>query len=54
MSEKCGNGQANRKNPGKANTEEAELLRKQKISQTMKANPKAGGLRSNSGRGRKG
>ena len=42
-----------RKFPGKANSEEAEQLRRQKISETMKKNPKAGGLRVGSGRGKK-
>lgn len=39
------------KSTGKANSKEAEELRKQKISSTMKSNPKAGGLRVGSGRG---
>ena len=39
---------------GRANTEEKELLRKQRISNAMKNNPKAGGIRINSGRGKKG
>lgn len=39
---------------GKAKTLEGEELRKQKISQTMQANPDAGGLRVGSGRGKKG
>jgi hypothetical protein len=39
---------------GKASTPIKEAERKQKISETMKANPKAGGLRSRSGRGKKG
>lgn len=38
---------------GKASTEEKEILRRQKISETMKKNPKAGGLRKGSGRGKK-
>lgn len=38
---------------GKASTEERELLRRQKISETMKKNPKSGGLREGSGRGKK-
>lgn len=40
-----------RKNPGKADTEGKERIRKNKISTTMKLNPKAGGLREGSGRG---
>lgn len=43
-----------RKFPGKANDEEAEKNRKQKISNTMKNNHKSGGYRINSGRGKKG
>lgn len=39
---------------GQANTEEAEIIRRKRISNTMKNNPKAGGLREGSGRGRKG
>lgn len=35
-------------------TPEAELLRKKKISETMKANGKSGGLRKGSGRGKQG
>lgn len=38
---------------GKASTEERERLRRQKISETMKKNPKAGGLREGSGFGKK-
>lgn len=49
-----GTHQENRKNPGKANTIEGEILRRQKISQTMKLNKNAGGLRKNSGIGKKG
>lgn len=43
-----------RKFPGKANDEETEKNRKQKISNTMKSNHKSGGYRINSGRGKKG
>lgn len=39
---------------GKASTEQKELERRSKISNTMKKNPKAGGLRKGSGRGKKG
>jgi hypothetical protein len=39
---------------GKAKTPEIELLRKQKISETMKKNPNSGGVRKGSGRGNKG
>lgn len=39
---------------GKASTPIKEAERKEKISETMKKNPKAGGLRSRSGRGKKG
>ena len=49
-----GKHQSNRKNPGKANTDEGESLRRQKISTTMKRNKNAGGLRQGSGRGKKG
>ena len=38
---------------GTASTPERELERRRKISETMKKNPKAGGLREGSGRGRK-
>lgn len=38
---------------GKASTLEKEVLRRQKISETMKKNPKSGGLRKGSGRGKK-
>lgn len=40
-------------NTGKASTPEKEALRRQRISETMKKNPKAGGLRKGSGRGKK-
>lgn len=40
-------------NNGIASTPEKEALRRQKISETMKKNPKAGGLRKGSGRGKK-
>jgi hypothetical protein len=43
-----------RKFPGKANDKDSEEKRKQKISNTMKNNPKSGGYRMNSGRGKKG
>lgn len=43
-----------REHSGKANTPEKEELRKLHISETMKFNPKAGGLRQGSGRGKKG
>ena len=39
---------------GRAKTKEKEELRRNKISITMKNNPKAGGLRQGSGRGHKG
>lgn len=39
---------------GIASTPEKELLRKEKISKSMKKNPNAGGYRENSGRGKKG
>lgn len=42
------------KSKGIASTPEKEIERKRKISETMKTNPKAGGLRSRSGRGKKG
>lgn len=42
------------KTTGKAKTDEAERIRRGKISETMKLNPKAGGLRARSGRGKKG
>lgn len=38
---------------GKASSKEKEALRRQRISETMKKNPKAGGLRKGSGRGKK-
>lgn len=41
------------KSTGKAKTVEAELLRRSRISATMKKNPNAGGLREGSGRGKK-
>ena len=40
--------------PGKAGSPEAEQERRRKISETMKKNPLAGGLREGSGRGKKG
>lgn len=40
--------------PGYASTPEKEVLRRQHISETMKKNPKAGGKRHGSGRGKKG
>jgi len=43
-----------RKDIGKALTEEKELERKKKISESMKKNPLSGGLRKGSGRGKKG
>ena len=43
-----------RDNPGRANSIEAEQERRRKISETMKKNPLAGGLREGSGRGKKG
>jgi hypothetical protein len=42
------------KSKGVANTPEKEIIRKIRISQTMKNNQKAGGLRKGSGRGKKG
>jgi len=42
------------KSSGKALTPEDELIRKQKISETMKQNPLAGGYRKGSGRGHEG
>lgn len=42
------------KSTGIASTKKAEAARKLKISETMKKNPNAGGLRKGSGRGRKG
>lgn len=42
------------KSLGKCLDPEKELLRRLKISETMKLNPKAGGLRKGSGRGKKG
>jgi hypothetical protein len=42
------------KNTGRANTNEKELERRMKISNAMKKNPNAGGLRKGSGRGKKG
>ncbi len=42
------------KSSGRASTPEKEIERRLKISQTMKSNPKSGGLRTNSGRGKKG
>lgn len=44
----------NRLNPGKANNEEDEKERRKKISETMKKNPRSGGRRQGSGRGKKG
>lgn len=44
----------NKLHPGKSNTEAGEKLRRQRISETMKKNPKAGGRRQGSGRGKKG
>lgn len=43
-----------RKDIGRGLTEEKELERKKKISETMKKNPLSGGLRKGSGRGKKG
>lgn len=40
--------------PGKASSTEKEIQRCQKISLKMKNNPNAGGVRANSGRGKKG
>lgn len=45
---------SHRKNPGQAKSPEAEQERRRKISETMKKNPLAGGLREGSGRGKKG
>ena len=45
---------ANYTSSGRAGTDEAENLRKIKISESMKNNPNAGGLRHGSGRGKKG
>lgn len=42
------------KSTGKGSTIEKEEERKRKISETMKLNPNAGGLRAKSGRGKKG
>ena len=42
------------KTTGKASSKEKEELRRHKISCSIKANPNAGGLRPNSGRGKKG
>lgn len=42
------------KSKGIANSEEDEMKRKRKISNSMKKNPLAGGLRKGSGRGKKG
>ena len=42
------------KSKGIANSEEREIERKRKISDSMKKNPLAGGLRNGSGRGKKG
>ena len=38
---------------GRAGTVDKEILRRQRISETMKKNPNAGGLREGSGRGKK-
>ena len=43
-----------RRHSGRANTEEAEVLRRKKISETMRKNGRAGGKRAGSGRGNKG
>jgi len=45
---------SHRNNPGQAKSLEAEQERRRKISETMKKNPLAGGLREGSGRGKKG
>jgi len=45
---------SHRDNPGQAKSPEAEQERRKKISETMKKNPLAGGLREGSGRGKKG
>ena len=42
------------KKGGCASTQEKEALRRKRISESMKANPKAGGKRTGSGRGKKG
>lgn len=42
------------KSKGVASTEEGERIRRSKISNTMKLNPKSGGIRVGSGRGRSG
>lgn len=44
----------NNPNVGRASTPEAEKLRKERISETMKKNPLAGGYRKGAGRGHKG
>ena len=41
-------------NLGRGSTKEKELLRRQKISESMKKNPKAGGLRKGAGNGKHG
>jgi len=51
---KISNALKGRKDIGKALTEEKELERKKKISESMKKNPLSGGLRKGSGRGKKG
>lgn len=50
----CFKGKPSLNSTGRAKTEEDEILRKIKISETMKKNPLAGGKRHGSGRGRKG
>lgn len=51
---KISNSLKGRKDIGRGLTEEKELERKKKISETMKKNPLCGGLRKGSGRGKKG
>jgi len=54
MSKSLSKSQRNKNLPGIASTPEKENERKRKISETMKKNPMAGGLRKGSGRGKKG
>lgn len=51
---KISNSLRGRVDLGRASTPEKELLRKTKISESMKNNPKSGGLRRGSGNGKKG
>lgn len=54
IGEKVSKSLKNKKLTGKASTPEMEMIRKKKISESMRKNPSSGGLRRGSGRGKKG